>query len=219
MSGRDNLEKDYIILIPSHNELKTLKIIYPKLKKENFDILIINDFSKDKTHEYLKKNKCLFLNNKKQNGYEKSLKIGFKYIIKNFNYKFIVTFDADGEHDVKDLKKIISFHKKSKPDILICNRSKLNRWSEYVFSFISNLLFNIKDPLSGLKVYKTHKLKPVIKNIKDDQFLIDIVFAFNKKNFKIINFLINANKRIGKSRIGQNYLINLKILSLLKVLF
>ena len=48
------MEKDYIILIPSYNELESLKKILPKLKKENLDILIIDDFSKDKTHHYLK---------------------------------------------------------------------------------------------------------------------------------------------------------------------
>jgi hypothetical protein len=213
------LEKDYIILIPSYNELESLKKILPKLKKENFDILIIDDFSKDKTHHYLKKKKYFYLRNIKQSGYERTVKIGFKHILRSFNYKYIITFDADGEHDVMELKKIIKFHKKYEPDILICNRSVLNRWSEYFISYIFNFFFKIKDPLSGLKIYKTFKLKQVINKIKDNNYLVDIVYSFNKRNFKTMNFLTKVNKRNGKSKLGQEYLVNLKILSLLRLFF
>ena len=118
-----------------------------------------------------------------------------------------------------ELKKIIKFHKKYEPDILICNRSILNRWSEYFISYISNFFFKIKDPLSGLKIYKTFKLKQVINKIKDNNYLVDIVYFFNKRNFKTMNFLTKVNKRNGKSKLGQEYLVNLKILSLLRLFF
>ena len=105
MPRRNNLEKNYIILIPSHNELESLKKIYSKIRIENLNCIIIDDNSSDKTHIWLKKNKAIFLKNNKKMGYEKSIIIGFNYIIKKFDYKYIITFDADGEHRVKDLKK------------------------------------------------------------------------------------------------------------------
>ena len=152
-------------------------------------------------------------------GYEKSLIIGFKHILKKFNYKYIITFDADGEHKVKDLKKIIEFQKKTKADILICNRRSFNRWSEYLLSFIFNLFFKIKDPLSGLKIYDSIKLIKIIKKIKNNMYLVDIIKIFKNKNYRIINYEIDVNKRAGDSKVGKNITVNMKILSLVKLLF
>jgi len=219
MPRRNNLEKNYIILIPSHNELESLKKIYSKIRIENLNCIIIDDNSSDMTHIWLKKNKAIFLKNNKKMGYEKSLIIGFNYIIKKFDYKYIITFDADGEHKVKDLKKIINYHIKKKPDILICNRQKFNRWSEYILSFVFNILFKIKDPLSGLKIYNIAKLKRVIKRVKKNQYLVDIISIFKDKKYKIKNFKIDVKKRVGNSKIGKEFIVNLKILSLIRLVF
>ena len=213
------MEKNYIILIPSHNELASLKKIYSSIRKINLNCLIIDDNSTDITSIWLKKNNATFLKNTKKMGYEKSLILGFKYISKKFKYKYIITFDADGEHKVKDLKKIIYFHKKTKPDILICNRLSFNRWSEYLLSSIFNLVLKIKDPLSGLKIYDSLKLSKVIKKIKEDMYLVDIIRIFKHKKHIIRNYEISVNKRIGESKVGKSIAVNLKILSLIKLVF
>ena len=213
------MEKNYIILIPSHNELTSLKKIYSSINKSNLNCLIIDDSSTDNTHIWLKRNNATFLRNKRKLGYEKSLITGFKYISKKFNYNYIITFDADGEHKVKDLKRIIQFHKKTKPDILICNRLSFNRWSEYLLSFIFNQIFKIKDPLSGLKIYNLIKLSKIIKEIKKNMYLVDIIKIFKNKNYEIKNYEINVNKRIGESKVGKDLIVNLKILSLAKLIF
>lgn len=213
------MEKDYIILIPSHNELESLKKVYSKIKKLKLSCLIVDDNSADKTHPWLKKNRAIFIKNIKQLGYEQSLIAGFKYITQKFNFKYIITFDADGEHKVKDLKKIIHFHSIKKPDILICNRLKFNRWSEYLLSFIFNQIFKIKDPLSGLKIYNSQKLKKIIQKIKKNMYLVDIIKIFKDKDYNIKNYEIHVNKRVGEPKVGNQFIVNLKILSLFKLIF
>ncbi len=71
-----------IILIPSHNELITLKKICIYIKNNNFKLLIIDDNSQDGTSQWLKKNKFNYLKNKTQIGYERSIIKGFKKIVK-----------------------------------------------------------------------------------------------------------------------------------------
>ena len=213
------MEKNYIILIPSHNELDSLRKIYSSIKRANLNCLVIDDNSIDNTNLWLKKNNATFLKHKKKMGYEKSLIIGFKHIFKKFNYKYIITFDADGEHKVKDLKKIINFHKKTNPDILICNRLSFNRWSEFLLSFFFNLILEIKDPLSGLKLYNSSKLNKIVKKIKNDMYLVDIIKIFKDKKYKIINYEIDVNKRTGESKVGKNIRVHMKILSLVKLVF
>ena len=75
---------NFKILIPSFNELKSLKkIIYQfNLMKEidiRRDILILDDCSTDKTKIFLKKNKINFLRNNQNIGYENNIIKGCLY--------------------------------------------------------------------------------------------------------------------------------------------
>ena len=130
---------------------------------------------------------------------------------KKFDY--VITFDADGEHDVKSLNKINYFLKKNtNVDLLIGKRSFFNRFSEKIISLLFNFRFGIQDPLSGLKAYKTIELKKIITFIKHDYFLTDIIYIFNKHKKKIKNIDIQSIKvKQRKSKIGSFY-ANLKIL-------
>ena len=69
-----------IVLIPSYNELKTLRKIVLSVNKL-LPVLVIDDNSSDGTLEYLKKEKVFYIRNNKQIGYERSIIKGFKYII------------------------------------------------------------------------------------------------------------------------------------------
>lgn len=212
-------KNNIIILIPSHNEIKTLKKICLDIKRLGFRTLIIDDNSNDETSFWLKKKKFNFIKNKKKVGYEKSLIIGVKYIIKNFNASYLITFDADGEHQVKDLKKIERKINLENIDLIICNRKKLNRWSEYILSLLFYMIYGIKDPLSGLKAYSIEKLKVYKNKIKKNYFFVDVILFFIKKKYAITNMLISTKKGKNGSSLGNGILINIKILKLVKLLF
>ena len=95
----------FIILIPSYNEKKTLLKVINKLHK--FKIQIIDDCSQDNTNMAVKNFKNVSLYRNKINiGYEQSLNKGFK-LLGNSNFDYIITMDADGEHSVKNVPKII----------------------------------------------------------------------------------------------------------------
>ncbi len=208
-----------IILIPSHNELKTLKKICIYIKKNNFKFLIIDDSSQDGTSRWLKKNKFNYLRNKTQMGYERSIIRGIKKIVKKKNIKYLITFDADGEHQTKDIKRIIKFIKDEKISLLICNRDKLNRLTEYLISFLFFKKFEIKDPLSGFRAYSIRELRHLSNNIKNNEFLIDLVLSFKKKKLNIKNMPIQTKRRLGKPRVGNILFVNSKILKLIKYIF
>ena len=57
----------------------------------------------------------------------------------------------------------------------------MNRFSEYLLSFLYDFFYNIKDPLSGLKAYKVNILKNFKNNIKDNYFLVDLISSSLKK--------------------------------------
>ena len=203
--------RDLIILIPSFNEKASLKKILKILDKK-IDVLIVDDCSTDNTKidPSITKNKIII--NKKRLGYEKSLITGFNFIKKNLKKKYIITFDADGEHPVNSIKKMYEKIKLNNLDLLIAERDKKNRFSEILLSFFFNKKFGIKDPLSGLKIYKSYILYKILKNIKNDQFLVDVIYEFIKKKALIKNIKIKINKiKSRKSRVGNLFYSNYKI--------
>lgn len=209
----------FIILIPSYNEKKTLLKVLKKLN--NFKIQIIDDCSQDNTVTILKKIKNVNVYRNKVNiGYEKSLLKGFK-LLKNSNFDFLITMDADGEHSYKNIPKIIKFCKKYNPDLVIGNRTKKNRFIEIVFSYLFKLRFNILDPLSGFKAYKVKKLNLILKKNKIKKyFLVDLLKNFIKSKMKIktMNVISTCDlKRV--PRVGGNLYVNFKILLCLKFIF
>ena len=204
-----------IILIPSHNEYHSLKKLLPQLKKK-YDFLVVNDFSTDKTEKYLKSKKFKYLNNNKHFGYENSILNGMNYILRNFKKKkYIITFDADNEHKIKDISKFEKLIQKKNIDLLIGQRNSFNRFFEKIISLIFEKNFNIRDPLSGFKLYNMQTLKKNLKNVKKNLFLVDLTILILRKKKLTANILINVNKRIDSPRIGSFIKVNFRLLKII----
>lgn len=206
----------FIILIPSFNEERSLLKVLKKIK--NFRVQIIDDYSSDNTYKSVKnyKNVSIF-RNKKNIGYEQSIKKGFD-LLKNSNSNYVITMDADGEHSTSNLKKIVKFCQKYNPDLVIGNRYRKNRFLESTLSYLFKLRFNIPDPLSGLKVYKLDKLNLILKKNKIKKyFLVDLLIKFIKLKMIVKSINIKTNlKPKRSSKVGGFFYVNLKILLCLK---
>ena len=203
-----------IILIPARNEFKTLhKILYDLLKKK-FKILLIDDASCDETKNIKSKKNLIVLRNKKNLGYEGSINKGFKYIKQLKKISHIITFDADNEHRISDLKKII---KLLKYDLVIAQRNSKNRFLEEVISYIFFLKFKLLDPLSGLKMYSKRVLRNY--NYKKNLYLVDLAKEIlENKNFRTINTKIKIRKRKDKPRVGSTISVNIKLIKIINFL-
>lgn len=102
-----------LIIVPAYNEemniLKTINSIYEynKINKTNYDILVINDGSKDKTEEILEKNNINHIKLIQNLGIGGAVQTGYMYAFNN-GYDIAVQFDGDGQHDITYVKKLIS---------------------------------------------------------------------------------------------------------------
>ena len=198
------------ILVPAFNEASNLKILLPKLRKIA-KILIVNDGSTDNTIQIIKNNKCEFINIKKNSGYENAILSGLKYIRKK-KYDYVITFDADGQHKVKDLKRAVKQVGKSKYDLYLFSRLKKNRFGENLLDFVFKFKFNIRDPLTGFRAFKVSTLKKINLNNVKKKFLVDLIYIYFNENYKIKNLNITTNKRVGKAKVGSSIGVNFKIL-------
>tara|TARA_B100001996_G_C18668949_1_gene595940 strand:- start:1854 stop:2492 length:639 start_codon:yes stop_codon:yes gene_type:complete len=210
---------DLAIVIPCRNEGKNIINILRKLKKNK--IFLINDASSDKIIEKINKFKNVkVINNSKRMGYENSVLKAIKYLYlkKEKKIKYILTMDADGDHNPLYVKKIYNKIKNSKLDLIIGNRSTKNRKSEIEISEIFKKKFNFEDPLSGFKIYKKNKLFNVFKKCSKKYFLVDLcIFFFNKK-YKIGNLSIITRKNKSRNPRVIKQTVNKKIFSIKKII-
>ena len=203
------------IIVPCYNEKKTILKVYKRIKKYG-KILIVDDHSIDGTRKILIKKKIKFLKNKKNIGYEASIINGMKHVLRNWKkVKFIITIDADDELLSQSVPFLLKNLLKNNFDIVVGSRNKLNRISEYFLKLIFNLKFDVKDPISGLKIYRTKVIKKIVNLISKNFYLVDILIISYYKNFSIGSSNIFVNKRKGEPRVGNNFLVNMKIFNII----
>lgn len=151
-----------IIVLPAYNEGKVIGKVIKGLKKEGFasdDILVVDDGSTDRTSEIAKKEHVLLYKHSLNRGLGGALGTGIKAAIKN-NADIIVTFDSDGQHNPKDISRVIEPIRKGEADFVIGSRlinpkgmpliRKIGNWG---FNVITWVLFGIwtTDSQSGFR--------------------------------------------------------------------
>ena len=105
-----NLNKkvnEICVLIPAYNADRTIGNLIDKVKKHPVDIIIVEDGSNDRTYEIIKDKGVVVLRHSRRKGKGDALKTGFRYARK-FQYKAVITLDADGQHDPDDIPEFIS---------------------------------------------------------------------------------------------------------------
>ena len=188
-------------LIPAYNEAKTVQIVVQSLIKYGA-VFVADDNSTDETALISRDSGASIITNGSERGYENNLNYSFNAIASMNSFDYIITVDADGQHDAKYISDFLDIIFNKSPDIIIAQRTNLPRISEKIFSVITNLLFNLNDVFSGLKAYKLDSF--IIDNFDDKKLLgsnlLNIALA---KNYRLESFPIIANDRSdANARIG-----------------
>ena len=106
------MKEKVLIIIPAYNEeeciYNTYKNIidYNKKNKTNYDVIVINDGSKDNTRIILEDNNVPHINLICNLGIGGAVQTGYKYALDN-DYDIAVQFDGDGQHDISYVKNIV----------------------------------------------------------------------------------------------------------------
>ena len=153
-----------LLVIPSYNEEENVlenynRIIdYNKKNKTDYEAIVINDGSSDRTEEICIKNKIPYITLVHNLGIGGAVQTGYKYALEN-NYDIAIQFDGDGQHDISYVKDIVEPIKNGKADMVIGSRfidksvssfqsSKSRRMGINIISFFIKLV-------TGKKIYDT----------------------------------------------------------------
>ena len=206
------------ILIPTKNEQdvieKTIKnIIKSKISKINHEILIVDDFSSDKTKKILKKfkknNKFKLFENIEP-GLGSALRVGIKKSTK----EYVCIFMADESDSISDLVKYYKIISKNKYDAVFGSRfingSKLNDYpfKKLIFNRMFNTICKIfffnsyNDYTNAFKIYKRRVLLsffPIVSENFNVFLELPLKIVTRKFTYKIIP-ISWTNRTRGKSK-------------------
>ena len=107
--------------IPAYNEEKNIASIITKLKKITDSIIVCDDGSSDMTSDISKNLGAIVITHKKNMGYGVAINSIFQKA-KELNIDLLVTFDADGQHRVEDIEKVVEPIKNNVADLVIGSR-------------------------------------------------------------------------------------------------
>ena len=196
------------IIIPAYNEEESLSVLMPELlsfvQRNNMQLVVVNDGSKDRTLEVLRKFEnepnFRFLSHKVNKGYGGAIKTG----IRNANTEYSITIDADGQHDLADVKALLDTIQTEDADMVVGSRMAHKNASLYrgigksLIRWFAKLLLpiHINDINSGMKIYNTELAKRYIRLCPDHMAFSDIIaMVFISKRHLVLEQPINIKPR------------------------
>ena len=205
------------IIIPAYNEAASLPQLLAELlpfaQSKNFKVIIVNDGSTDNTRAVLEgyspvNENILVINHKVNRGYGGAIKSGLNKACTQYS----ITIDADGQHTLSDIDRLLSTIIETNADLVIGSR-KGNSESGYYREFgktilrrVAKLLMPLKiyDINSGIKIYDTKLAQRYIQICPDSMAFSDVIaltFVYQRNLVLEIPVKINQRKA-GKSTIG-----------------
>ena len=121
-----------VFLIRVYNESKVLKKVIDSVLDEGYkNILVVNDGSTDNSRKILEWfwNKIILLNHAFNRWWWAALETGFEYLRRYWKVDYVISFDSDEQHDIKDAQKFIYELDKNK-DIDIVFGSRFVKWAK-----------------------------------------------------------------------------------------
>lgn len=183
-----------IIGIPAYNEEKNIASIIVKLKKISSRIIICNDGSTDSTGLIAKELGAIVINHQKNQGYGAAIKSIFLKS-KEIGTKVLVTLDADGQHDVNEIDKLLKPITDDKCDIVIGSRflSETENVPSYrklginVITKLTNASIkkNLTDSQSGFRAYNKKVIEQVQLSDSGMGVSTEILIKASSKEFRI----------------------------------
>jgi dolichol-phosphate mannosyltransferase len=213
------------IVVPAYNEEAVIEDLVKAVAKariektENYELVIVDDGSADRTagivKKLSKKNKRIVLVSYKPN---KGLGGALKEGIKASRGNVIVTMDSDLTHPPALIPKLVEEMRRTNADVCVASRyvrgggmkniPAVRVWLSKSANLVLSVLFPLKDVSSGFKAYRADKIKNLKLTHDDFSFQLEIMakLAKRKAKFYEIPFVLKSREK-GESKFSpESYL-------------
>ena len=196
-----------LVIIPAFNEEGNLEKTIKDIKDNapDFDYVIINDCSSDKTLEMCRRHGFSYLNLPVNLGIGGAVQTGYRYAYYH-GYDIAVQFDGDGQHSASHLEDMVTTLIDTESDMVIGSRfiekegfqsSGLRRIGIKYFTGLIKLLTGkkITDPTSGMRMVNKKLLEKFTDEYPKDYPEPESVVTILAEKYKVTEIPVVMNER------------------------
>ncbi|MDN5275165.1 MAG: hypothetical protein JWP06_1066 [Candidatus Saccharibacteria bacterium] len=206
------------IVIPSYNEEAVIGDVIDgvmnifKKSAYDFDIVCIDDGSRDKTASIAQKHGAIVIRHILNIGAGGATATGLSYAQQS-GYDVAATMDADGQHAPEDVLKGVKILIKDDADLIIGSRlittegmSRVKIIGNKGLSFVTYILFGINstDSQSGLRIFSRKALVSLRWKTSGYEFCSEMLWRAKQQKMKISEYSIQAIYTEYSKAKGQN---------------
>ena len=191
-----------IIGIPAFNEEKNIGPIVAKLKKKYDQVIVCDDGSSDMTETIASSLGAHVIKHEKNLGYGSAIKTIFNEAGK-LEGDILVTFDADGQHQISEIESVLQPIFENKADIVIGSRflgetkdlPKYRKIGIKTITGLTNVMTGSKitDSQSGFRAYSKKVLKEISPTESGMGISTEILIKASKKEMRIVEIPITIS--------------------------
>lgn len=202
--------RDLTIVIPAYNEAQSIPQVLPLVlefcQTHGTQVVVVNDGSSDESTAVLASfagNEHLtVIQHKLNRGYGGAIKSG----IRAAQTKYVITIDADGQHDLRDVEALYQKAVGADADMVVGSRIGQKEASVYrsmgksLIRWFANLLLPmpVKDINSGMKLYDAALAKKYLPLCPDHMAFSDIILmVFVSQRHRVLELPITVHPRQG----------------------
>lgn len=188
-----SMNKEVALIIPVYNEGEVIKSVIDKVLKEYKYVVCINDGSRDNSREEILKTKAYLVDHPINMGQGAALQTGIEFA-RNLPVDYFVTYDADGQHRLEDVKEMIKTIKREKTDFVLgsrflgkeaVNMPKMKRIILKMAIKFSNATSGVKltDTHNGLRVFNRKVADSIQITLPDMAHASEILEIIHRNNY------------------------------------
>lgn len=162
-------KKSVLVMIPAYNEAKSIQSVCRAVLERGYDLVVIDDGSKDDTVTQVEKLNVTVLKAERNEGKGKALRRGFDWFLGQ-PYSAVILMDADGQHEVAELDQFLGAIGDSQKHLVIGNRMQnpggmpwLRRKTNHFMSWLISIIAGqfVPDTQCGYRAIRREVLEKV----------------------------------------------------------
>jgi len=210
------LKKKTLVIIPAYNEEGAVGEVVEKVKQylSEADALVVNDGSTDFTSEKAKASGAIVLDLPYNLGIGGAMQTGYQYAY-SMGYDVAVQVDGDGQHDPKEIGKLLKALEEKNLNMAIGSRflgqsefksSMMRRVGISIFSGVISILVRqkITDPTSGFRAANRKAIQLFAVDYPQDYPEPEVLVLLHQCHLKMGEVPVGMSERIfGESSITK----------------
>ncbi|UCG52129.1 MAG: glycosyltransferase family 2 protein [Candidatus Latescibacterota bacterium] len=115
------MNESVFVVVPIYNEERVIRSALQPLLEQGYSVVAVDDGSADKTWQIIRSLPIYSLRHAVNLGQGAALQTGMTFALEH-GARFIVHFDADGQHSVDDIKTLLEPLRKGEADVVLGSR-------------------------------------------------------------------------------------------------